>query len=243
MPRDPYIGAGIRSAIPKGSVRDRGRELATDPVSKYRVHHETAAGAGRAGLIKFATTRPYAPSEKAARKLVFVGSVSHITPPVNGTERLLMSLRPTVHGGMAPPASSLATAQEANMKKLFITAALFLATTSAYAGNGCDHDSPRSNYYSSRSNDDSNEQSQSSSYDARRANYNSSRSDYDSPRPRYNSAASNYGSNDESKSSSSSYDSPRSYDNSSSSSNDSPRSNFGSRRQRNAPASGQDQDD
>ena len=88
------------------------------------------------------------------------------------------------------------------MKKLFITVALFLATTSAYAGNGCAHDSPRSNY-------------------------NSSRSDYDSPRPRYNSAASNYDSNEEPQSSS--YDSPR--------------SNFGSRRQRNAPASGQDQDD
>jgi hypothetical protein len=101
-----------------------------------------------------------------------------------------MSLRPTVHGGMAPPASSLATAQEANMKKLFITAALFLATTSAYAGNGCDHDSPRSNYYSSRSNDDSNEQSQSSSYDSQRSNYNSSRPDYGAPRPRYNPSAS-----------------------------------------------------
>jgi hypothetical protein len=158
---------------------------------------------------------------------------------MNGAERLLLSLRPTVHGGMAPPASSLATAQEAHMKKLFITVALFLATTSAHAGNGCAHDSPRSNYNSSVSNDEST----TSSYDARRSNYNSSRSDYDSPRPRYNSAASNYGSNDESKSSSSSYDSPRSYDNSSSSSNDSPRSNFGSRRQRNAPASGQDQDD
>jgi hypothetical protein len=106
------------------------------------------------------------------------------------------------------------------MKKLFITAALFLATTSAYAGNGCAHDSPRSNYKSSVSNDEST----SSSYDSRRrSNYKSSRSD-DSPRPRYNSAASNYGSNDESQSSS--YDSRRSNDNSSSSSNDSPRSNY-----------------
>jgi hypothetical protein len=128
--------------------------------------------------------------------------VSHITPPKNGAERLLLSQRPTVHGGMAPPASSLATAQEAHMKKLFITAALFLATTSAYAGNGCAHDSPRSNYKSSVSNDEST----SSSHDSRRSNYKSSRSD-DSPRPRYNSAASNYGSDDESQYSS--YDSPR----------------------------------
>ena len=70
------------------------------------------------------------------------------------------------------------------MRKLFITAALFLATTSAYAGNGCAHDSPRSSY-------------------------NSSRPNYDSPHPRYNSSASSYDSsrsNDDSKSSS--YDSP-----------------------------------
>jgi hypothetical protein len=109
-------------------------------------------------------------------------------------------------------------AQEAHMKKLFITAALFLATTSAYAGNGCAHDSPRSNYHSSRP-------------------------DYDSPHPRYNSSASNYDSsrsNDDSQSSN--YDSPRSNDNSYASSYDSPRSNYGSRRQRYAPASDQDQE-
>ena len=51
------------------------------------------------------------------------------------------------------------------MKKLVVTAALFLATTSAYAGNGCAHDLPRSNHSSSRPH-------------------------YDSPHPRYNSSAS-----------------------------------------------------
>ena len=40
------------------------------------------------------------------------------------------------------------------MKKLFITVALFLATTSAYAGHRSAHNSPRSNYNSSVSNDE-----------------------------------------------------------------------------------------
>jgi hypothetical protein len=67
------------------------------------------------------------------------------------------------------------------MRKLFITVALFLATTSAYAGNGCAHDSPRSNYNSSVSNDEST----SSNYDSPRSYDNSSSSSNDSPRSNY----------------------------------------------------------
>jgi hypothetical protein len=61
MPRDPYIrekftrdlsfarqlAKGILRKISEGSIQDRDRELAPDPISKYRVHHEAIAGADR----------------------------------------------------------------------------------------------------------------------------------------------------------------------------------------------------
>jgi hypothetical protein len=78
MPRNPYIREKFTRDLsfarqlareyferfPKDRYGDRGRELAPDPVSKYRVHDETAKGTERARL----SGRPGTQNEMSQRQ-------------------------------------------------------------------------------------------------------------------------------------------------------------------------------